>query len=151
KALLQYVERGLWVVRILEQIQILWGDHVMLHQRVEVDDLFPILRTVEHGRHLFRQLLGLRQGEDLHHLVERAEAARKDHQRFRQIGEPELAHEKVVELEAQLRRDIWVGELFERQTYVQSDGFTAGIGCAAIGGFHNSRTAAGTDNEPARA
>ena len=52
---------------------------------------------------LLGQLLGLRQRQHFHQLVHGAEAARKNHQRLRQVGEPELAHEEVVELEAQLR------------------------------------------------
>ena len=41
------------------------------------------------------------QREDFEQLVHGAEAAGEDHQRLRQIREPELAHEEVVELEVQ--------------------------------------------------
>ena len=54
----------------------------------------------------FGELLGLHQREDLEHLVERAEPARKDHERLRQVREPELAHEEVVELEVQAVGDV---------------------------------------------
>jgi hypothetical protein len=68
----------------------------------QVDDALPVARSVDEHGDLLGQLLGLRQGQQLEHLVQRAEAAGKDHQRLGQIGEPELAHEEVVELEVQV-------------------------------------------------
>ena len=73
----QYFEGGLRIVGVLEQIQVFGRDHAVLHQRVEIDDLLPVLRAVQHDRHLLGQLLGLRQGEHFHHLVHGAEAARE--------------------------------------------------------------------------
>jgi hypothetical protein len=75
----------------------------------------------------------------------------KHDQRLRQIREPQLAHEEVVELEAQLGRDVRVGKLLERQADIQADGLASGIGRAAIGRFHNARPAAGADHEAVRA
>ena len=76
-------------------------------------------------RIFLRQLLGLRQRQDLQHFVQRSEAARKHHQRLGEIREPELAHEEVVKLEAQLRADVRIGQLLERQPDIQPDGFAA--------------------------
>jgi hypothetical protein len=45
--------------------------------------------------------VGLVEGEELEHFVERAEAAGEDDQRFGEVGEPVLAHEEVVELEVE--------------------------------------------------
>ena len=63
----------------------------------------PVVGPVEDHQQLPRELLRLRQREELEQLVERAEAAREDHQRLGEIREPELPHEEVVEVEAQAR------------------------------------------------
>src|SRR5262249_23281458 len=85
--------------------------------------------------------------EDLEELVERAEAAGEDHQRLRQVGEPELAHEEVVELEMQALGDIRVGALLERQPDVQADRLPAAFAGAAVGGLHDPGAAARRDDE----
>ena len=91
------------------------------------------------------------EGEDFEHLVERAEAAGKDHQRLGQIGEPILAHEEVVELEVERGRDVGVRRLLEGQLDVESDGLAAGLVGAAVGGLHDAGAAAGGDDEAALA
>jgi hypothetical protein len=91
--------------------------------------------------------VGLRQGEQFEHLVDGAEAPGKNDQRSRQIGEPVLAHEEVVELEVQRRRDVAVRRLFEGQLNVEADGFSAGLEGAAVGGFHDAGAAAGGDDK----
>ena len=99
----------------------------------------------------FASFLGLDQREDLEQFVHRAEAARENHQRLRQVREPELAHEEVVELEAEFAGDVRIGKLLERQTDVQPDGLAAGVRRAAVGRFHDARPAAGADHETVRA
>ena len=73
---------------------------------------------------------------------QRAEAARKDHQRLGQVREPELAHEEVVELEVQPVGDVRVGALLERQPDVQADRLAAGLVRAAVGRLHDAGAAA---------
>src|SRR5215468_5113951 len=107
-----------------------------------MQDFIPVLLAVDDDENLLCELLRLREGEDLKQLVERAEAAGKNDQRFGEIREPVLAHEEVVKLEVEIRRDVAVGILLERQADVQSDGFAAGFAGAAVGGFHDARTAA---------
>ena len=63
--------------------------------------MLPVLRTVDDDGDLLGEFFGLGEREHLEHLVERAEAAGKDDQRLGQIGEPELAHEEVVEVEVE--------------------------------------------------
>src|SRR5579862_320325 len=123
-------------------MQIVLVDHSVPHQRIEVDDLFPELRAIKHDENFLSQLLRLGEGEHFHHFVHRAEAAWKHHQRLRQIGEPELAHEEVMEIKTQLGTDVRVGKLLERKADVQSDSFASRFGGAAVSGFHNARTAA---------
>ncbi len=83
---------------------------------------FQKLGAVQNDCYFLRQLLRLYQRQDLEKLVHRSESARKDHQRLRQIGEPELAHEEVMEFEVQFVRDVRIRPLLERQTDVQTDG-----------------------------
>jgi hypothetical protein len=91
--------------------------------------------------------LGLGEGEDFKHLVERAEAAGKDDQRLGEIGEPELAHEEVMELEVERGGDVRVGMLLEGQADVEAHGFAAGLVCASVGGFHDAGATAAGDDE----
>ena len=87
----------------MNSFEILRADHAVADQRVEVDDLAPVVGAVEQHHDLAIQLGGLLQGQDLEHLVQRAEAAREGDQRAGGVREPELAHEEVVELERQAR------------------------------------------------
>ena len=91
--------------------------------------------------------MGLRKSEQLEHLVEGAESSGKDDQRSRQIGEPVLTHEEVVELEVQRRRDVAVRRLLKRQLNIEADGLSAGLKGAAVGGFHDAGAAAGSDDK----
>ena len=54
-----------------------------------------------------------------------------------------LADREVVEVEAQVRRDIGVWRLFVRQHDIQPDGMAARLLRAAVAGLHDSRAAAG--------
>ena len=139
---LQQRERLLWRVRSLDQIDVPRADRSPVGHRLETEDRIPVLGPVEDDLDLLRQLLGLHQRQDLEHLVERAEAARKDHERLGEIRKPELAHEEVVELEVQSLGDVAIRALLERKPDVQADRLAAGIGSAAIGRFHDPGTAA---------
>ena len=124
---LQHFERRRRIVGELEQLEVLAVDHAVPDQRVEVDDLVPVARSVEHDRNAALDLARLHQRQDFAHLVERAEAAGKHHQRARQVREPELAHEEVVELERQLAREIGIRPLLVRQADVEADRLAAGV------------------------
>ena len=92
----------------------------------------------------------LHQRQDFGQLVERAKAARKHHQRARQVRKPELAHEEVVELERQLAREVGIRPLLVRQPDVEADGLAAGLGGAAVGGLHDAAAAAGANDVAVR-
>ena len=77
--LLQQAKSPGWIVGEAEQFEIFGADHAVPHQRVEVDDLFPVLRAVEKNRDRAIQLLRLLQRKYLRHFVERAEPSGKDH------------------------------------------------------------------------
>src|SRR5579885_392145 len=149
--LFEEFECGLRMIGVLEQIQILGRDHAVLDERIKIDDLFPVLRAVEQNSDLLGELLSLREREQFHELIHGAVTPGKDHQRFGEVGEPELAHEEVVELEAELRGDVRIRKLFEGKPDVQADGFAFGFGGAAVGGFHDARPAARADHEAVRA
>ena len=134
-------------VRPMNQVEVVGRYRSRIHQRLKVDDLVPILLAIHHHADVLGELLGLRQGEQLEHFVERPKAPRKHHQRLGQVGEPQLAHEEVVELEVQVGRDVRVGNLLEGQIDVQPDGLAASLECAAVGRFHDARSAAGANHK----
>src|SRR6266550_7985325 len=55
---------------------------------------------------------GLHQGEHFPELVHCAVAAGKNNQRLGKLREPQLAHEKIMEHEAQFRADVVIRTLF---------------------------------------
>ena len=87
----------------LEELEVGRRDHAGLEQGIEVDDAGPV-RTIEADDRDVRRLAGLRQGEDLEQLIQRAEAAGKDDQGGGAHREMHLPA-KVVELEGQLGRE----------------------------------------------
>src|ERR1700679_1159027 len=141
KSLLQQREGLFRRVGELEEIQIPGRDSALLDKYIEVDYRFPIRRTIDDDRDLLGQLFGLRQSEDFEGLIDRAKTAGKDHQRLRKIREPVLAHEEIVELEVQRRRDIGIRHLLEWQLDVESDSVAAGFVRSAVCGLPNSRPA----------
>src|SRR5262249_42833373 len=108
-------------IEVVEELEVFLGDRAPLRHGLKLQDLIPVLSSVEDDADLLRQLVGLGERENLEQLVERAEAAGKNDERLRQVCEPELSHEEVVELEAQPVRDVRVGALLERQTDVEAD------------------------------
>jgi hypothetical protein len=60
--------------------------------------------------------------------------------------EMHLADGEIVEVEAQVGRDIGVGRLFMRQHDVQPDRDAARLGGAAVAGLHHAGAAAGDDD-----
>src|ERR1700744_1143061 len=89
----------------------------------------------------------LRQCEQLKHLIQRAKATRKDDQRFCQVSKPVLAHEEIVELEIERRRDVLVRSLLKRQLDIQPDRFATGFFRSAVGCFHDAGASAGGDDK----
>jgi hypothetical protein len=102
---------------------------------------------IQHDLDLLRQLLGLHERQHFEHLVQRAEAARKDHQCLGHVREPELPHEEVVELEVQAVSDVRIGPLLEGQPDVETDGLATRLFCAPVGRLHDARSAARGDDE----
>src|SRR5579871_1222720 len=114
----------------LEKFDVLRRDRARVDEGLEVQHPVPVLAAVNHNENFLGQLVRLGEGKDLEQFVHRAEAAGKNHQPLRQIREPELAHEEVVELKVQRRSDVLVGILFEGKLDVESDAFSAGLVCA---------------------
>src|SRR4029453_11578262 len=111
----------------------------------------PVSRAVQDDEQLLGKLPRLREGKNLEHLVQRSEPTRKDNERLREVREPELSHEEIVKLEVQPFRDVPVRPLLERQTDVETYRLPTCFAGAAIGGFHDPRTAARAHDEtPAR-
>src|SRR6266568_3335389 len=93
----QELEAFLGRVSNLEQVKVLRRNHSGIDHGVEIHDFLPILAAVYDDQNLFGEFLGLGEGEDFEKFVQRAEAAREDDQGLGKIGEPELAHEEIVE------------------------------------------------------
>src|SRR5664279_4813245 len=126
----QELERLLGSVRPVDQVKVLGGNRSGIHQGLEVDDLVPVLPAINHHSDVLGELLGLRQRQQFEHFVEGPEASGKHHQRFGQIGKPQLAHKEVVELEVQVRGDVGIGNLLERQIDIEADSLAAClVGC----------------------
>src|SRR5512146_2607766 len=131
----------------MEEMNVVGRDGTSVGQSFQVQDLLPIGLAVDQDGNLFRKLFGLSQSEDFKQFVQGSESAGKNDERLREISEPELTHEEVVELKIQFRRDIGIGDLLERQADIQTDGFPAGFTRPEIGGLHDPRAAAGCDDE----
>ena len=141
------VERVGGRVGVVHQLKILFRDGSPFGHRLEVENAIPVLAAVEDHFDGLRQLVGLHERQHLEQLVARAEAAWKNHERFREVREPELAHEEVVKLEMQPFSDVRIGFLLERQANIEPDGLPACLVRAAVGRFHDARTAARRHDE----
>src|SRR5215469_10780835 len=105
----------------LEKFQVGSCNRPCVDHDLKIDQAFPVFPSINDHQNLLRQFLGLRQGEDFEEFVHGSEAAGKNHQRLGQIREPELAHEEVVKVKIQGRRDVGVGILFEGQANIQAN------------------------------
>src|SRR3954465_9694737 len=126
QAFAKQIEGFVGAVRKTVKVPVFRRDGAKLDQRVDIQDLLPVLLTaIDHHQDFFCELLRLHQGQDLEEFVQSAEATGKDHQRLREISEPVLAHEEVMELKIQLGRDPPIRKLLVGQANVEPDGFAA--------------------------
>ena len=108
----------------MDEVEVVRRDHAFLDQRLEIDHAVPELLAEQQDRQR-PHLAGLDQRQQLEHLVERAEAAGEHRDRARAQQEVHLAQREIVELEAQVRRDVGVRQLLVRQHDVEADRFLA--------------------------
>src|SRR5579872_3306819 len=125
QAVAEECKRFFRIVDNLEKFQILRRYRPGIDKGLEVDDLVPVLAAINDDQDFLGQLVRLGERQDFKKFVHRAEAAGEDYESLREIREPELAHEEIVKLEIQRRRDELVGMLLERQLDVQPDAFAA--------------------------
>ena len=131
----------------MEEVDVAGGDSAPLDRGdPEVDEALPVVGAIEKNGDVAGELVGLGEGEDLERLVEGAEAAGEDDEGFGEVGEPELAHEEVVELEVERGRDVTVGMLLEGKLDIEADGLGAGLVGSAVGGLHDAGSSAGGDD-----
>src|SRR6516165_6081761 len=93
----QLLERVARRLGIMQQIEVLFRDRAPFGHRLESQHLIPVLPAVENHANLLGELVGLDKRQNLEQLVARPEAARENDQRLREVGEPELSHEEIVE------------------------------------------------------
>ena len=147
EAVAEESEGVFWSVDELEQAEVFGSNGAGIDEGLEVHDAVPVFTAINDDENFLGKFVSLREGEDFEEFVDGAEAAGKNHQRFGEIGEPEFAHEKIVEFEIERRGDIGVGILLEGQIDVEADAFASGFVGAEVGGFHDAGTAAGSDDE----
>src|SRR5450631_1319404 len=135
----------------LELVEVFGGNGAGVDEGLKVQDAVPVLAAVDDDQDFLGQLVGLREREDLEEFVHGAETAGENDESLGEIGEPEFAHEEVMELEVQRGSDVLVGTLLERQLDIQADRLSSGFVGAEVGGFHNAGTSAGGDDEAAAA
>src|SRR5450755_4448092 len=131
-----------------DQVEIFVGNDPFIGHLVEIEDRIPVFSAIEDDRDSLHPL-GLPQAKRVEQLVERAVAARKDHERFGSQDEVKLTNREVVELKAKIGRDVGVRFLLVRQINVQADALAANVEGAAIDGLHDAGSAAGGDHEVA--
>src|SRR5579885_1754938 len=83
----------------LEKLDVLWRDRARVDESLEIDHAVPVFAAIDNDQYFLGQLVGLRERENFEEFVHCAEAARENYQPLRQIREPELTHEEIVELE----------------------------------------------------
>src|SRR6516165_3392493 len=120
-------------VGAVEKAEIARADRAVFDQRVEINHFVPVFGAKQHDRHAFARFARLYQGQDLEQLVERAIAARKQYDRLGEVDKPELAHEKIMKIEVQLRANIRVVKFLVRDRDGQPDIEPLRLGSAAIG------------------
>src|SRR5208337_3289955 len=99
---------------------------------------------------VLRHLACLRKCHHFPKFIHSAKTAGEYDERFGDLREPQFAHEEIVKIEAELGADVRVRKLFVRQLDGQADGFASSFVSAAIGGFHDSGSAAGANYEATR-
>ena len=87
------------VLAPVDEVEIVWRDHPLLCQRLEIDDAVPEFATEQEDRER-PDLPRLDKGQLLEQLVERAEASGEHRHRPCSKQEVHLAKGEIVELEA---------------------------------------------------
>src|SRR3984893_16638829 len=131
----------------MEEVEVARADRAIFHQRVEIDHLVPVFGAEQHDRHALARFVRLYERQDLEQFVERAVAAGEQHDRLGQVDKPELAHEEIMEVEAEFPADKWVVKFVVRDRDGQPDIEPLRLASAAAGRLHNAGTAAGADDE----
>src|SRR5271170_5169904 len=134
----------------LEHLVFLFVDSAPVDHGLPVEDLVPVFAAVNEDDVLLGEFPCLEEREHFPKLVHSAKTAGENDQGFGDLREPELAHEEVVKIKAELRADVSVRELLVGQLDGETDRFATGFDGAAIGGLHDTGPAAGTNYEAAR-
>ena len=90
----------------LEQVKVLGSNRAGIDEGLEVHDAMPVFAAIDDNENLLGEFIGLRQREDFEELVDGAEAAGKNHQRFGEVSEPEFSHEEIMKFEVERGRDV---------------------------------------------
>src|SRR5215469_3734641 len=131
----------------MKQLEVIWTDGPVMNERIKFDDVTPVFVAVKDDRNTFPHLASLDKRQDFKELIERAEAAREQHDRLCKIDEPEFSHEEVVEMDMQFTADIGIVEFLLGDRDRQADVMALGFRRAAISGLHDAWPAAGANNK----
>src|SRR5215470_11680843 len=121
-----------------EQLEILWGDRPRISHDLKIEHLVPVFAAINEHKYFLCQFLGLRQRKYFEEFIQSSEPSWKDDQCLRQVSEPELPHEKVMELEVQRRRDVGVRVLLKGKIDVEANGFASRFYRAQVRRFHDA-------------
>jgi len=71
----------------------------MSSERIKVDDFIPVVSAIKQYLNRPVQFLGLRKGQDFEEFIQRSKTSWKNYDCPREMGKPQFAHKKIVELE----------------------------------------------------
>src|SRR5271170_919671 len=126
------------VISIGEDIEIGAVDHSFVGKHLQVYDASPV-RSINKDDRNSRHLLGPNECEQFKQLVQRTETAGKSYQRVGPHREMELAYCEIMKLKGKTGRRIGIRLLLARQPDIEPYRGGAGVRCAAIRGFHDTR------------
>src|ERR1700682_2232310 len=132
----------LWLFDDSHQVEIACGNHAFADQLVPHpgDQSLPEFAANQNDRYL-AALAGLDQRQALGQLIDGAEASRQHYVRRREAHEHHLAREEIAKVDPDILEAV-AGRLVRKKNVETNRGRPAGVR-AAIGGFHQTRTAAG--------
>src|ERR1700722_1224355 len=130
-----------------KQVQVLGSNGASFDEGLEVHDAMPIFAAVDDDQNFFGEFVSLGESENLEEFIDGSESAGKNYQRFGEVGEPELAHEKIVKLEVERESDVGIGLLLKGKINVEANVLASGLVSSKVGGLHDARASAGGNDK----
>jgi hypothetical protein len=110
----------------------------------KIEKRLPVVATHQDEREVIN-LACLDERSGLEDFIHCAISAREDDEAVGVFDEHDFAHEKVAEVDEFI--EVWIWLLLHGEFDIAADGSSADVLCAAVGGFHDARSASGHDGE----